>query len=287
MQHLADFQPIDYLIIDCYYVLNRSYYSTPKTLTDGHGLTTNAIHGFFNTLLKAKKDCNPKEIIIALEGGKIKREEEFTDYKKDRKDFDEELKLQIPYIITICKLLGFTVIKHSGYEADDVIASACKQLNGNKVVFTTDKDIMALISEDIKVFTRVKHKSMLIDRKDIIEKWGVEPSQIWDVLSLCGDDIDSVPGIKGIGKSTAIKLIQQYKSLDNLIANIEQVPNVLKTKIVSGMDSLLLSKKLIALKYDLDITIKRESNLAEAYNQFMALGMKSAASIWCKEGYKQ
>lgn len=268
---------VDYFIVDGLYMVNRSYYSTPMHLTDGKGLVTNAIHGFFSSVVRACKDLKPANVIIALDSlTKTYREVSFSEYKGERAAFPDPLVAQIPHIMELAACLGFAVIECPGYEADDVIAS-CKQLQGTKVIITTDKDIHSLVDATTFIYQRKAGKSQILTAEDIKLTWGVEPKQILDVLALMGDSIDNIPGVKGIGRKSAVELVSKWGSIEQMLLNTDKLPSKLNSLLVLYAKELQLSRELVALNGTLDIKPIFDKRLGLAEQKFKELNVITAA----------
>jgi DNA polymerase-1 len=207
------------------------------------------------------KELKPKSVIVATEGKTNLRDQMSGDYKAGR-TLPQPFSQQIPYIYNICKLYGWHILEVDGYEADDSIAAVGRKLKeaGKRgVVFTTDKDIISRVTPDtgiVAVFMREKGKSYVLEAADYLAKWGVPTHQIPEILCLCGDSVDNVPGVKGIGKSSATALIQTYGTVDNVLANLDKVtPARVKALLSSpeGQESLKLSQSLIQLNDQLPV----------------------------------
>lgn len=272
----------EYLIVDGYYMAYRAYTSTPP-LTNSQGFPTGAIHGFMGSLLSLIKDLRPSNVVIAVEGGSGDREEQNTDYKANRKDFPEDLKKQLPIIFGLCNAFGLTVVGSEGKEADDVIASICHQNKDvYKVIFTTDKDLFTLVDDKCFIAKKVKGKTMLWTAPDVKEKWGVNPQQIKDVLCLSGDSIDNVKGVPGIGLKTAVKLINEFGSSDNVYSNLDKVPKTTSKKLIEGKESYIEGVSLITMDHELDLPNLSNSkpNKDALEDLYAALEMKSSKERW-------
>jgi DNA polymerase I len=251
-----DAPPIDILIIDSYYMLYRAHCSTPPLKTPG-GFPTGAMHGFMGGLLNLIKELKPARVVLALEGGgDSDRASMDPNYKVQRSSFPDELSQQMPHLWKICQNAGIQTISISGTEADDVIASICVQNPTlTKAIFTTDKDIISLTNENTFIVKKEKGKVTLLDATDIKAKWGVEPSQIPEVLKLAGDSIDNVPGIPGIGLKTATTLIQTWGTCENIYANLDKLSEKHRNLFTEHKASYELSRQLINLVTALSVDL--------------------------------
>jgi DNA polymerase-1 len=160
---------------------------------------------------------------------------------------------QMPLIYDMCKLAGWHLLQREKYEADDLIATVSDQVaqrNLRGAIFTTDKDIISRVSPTLGIFKKEKGKAWVMLPEDYTAKWGVPPDKIPEVLILTGDSVDNIPGLKGVGKTTAVKLIQEYGSVANLYANLEKLPAKLQGLLNDGKGMIDLSRQLIQLKTD-------------------------------------
>lgn len=242
----------DLFILDGLYTINRAYHA-PFTdhLASPTGVPTGAIHGFLGATLSAIKDLQPKWVIVAQEGGHLAadvRTGMATEYKAQRKVFDSALLQQIPIVFELCAALGWRLVVAPGYEADDVIASYLHQhADRSTVVWTTDKDIISCLHARATIFQRKKGKSQLLDLADIQTAWGVPAHQITEVLALFGDVVDNIPGVKGIGETTAVKLIQQYGTVDNVVDHLTDLTPKVQAALTTYAADLRLSQQLLQL----------------------------------------
>lgn len=243
-------------IIDTFGFFFRGYHALPK-LTNKDGFPTGLLTGFLNFIMDLEKSYKSEYIIFALDSkGKTFRHEIDEKYKANRPEAPEDLKQQLPVAIEWIKQMGFSALEVSGYEADDVIASAVKFLKLYDVkvrIVTHDKDLYQLI-EDEKVSIFSPMKKVDIDTKGCVEKFGVKPSQVRDYLSLVGDASDNIPGVKGIGTKGAQKLLNEFHDIENIYNSLDKISNK-RTKILleEGKESAFMSKELTSLYYDLDI----------------------------------
>ncbi|GEP84116.1 DNA polymerase I [Staphylococcus piscifermentans] len=253
----------------------RAFYALPL-LTNRAGIHTNAIYGFAMLLEKIKKEEKPTHFLVAFDAGKTTfRHQTFSDYKGGRQKTPPELSEQFPLIR---QLLDAYQIKHyelENYEADDIIGTLSKQADkaGIKTIIVTgDRDLTQLASENVTIYytkkgvTDVDHYTP----EFIAEKYnGLQPSQIIDMKGLMGDTSDNIPGIAGVGEKTAIKLLNQYDSVENLYQHIDEVSGKkLKEKLENGHDDALMSKQLATIKRDspIEVTLK-DTKLPEEVDQ--------------------
>ena len=259
-------------IVDGYGFVFRAYYSMPP-LTSPTGVPVGAVYGFINMMMKLLEQHKNDNVIIVLDSGnKNFRHTIYPEYKANRSEAPEDLKIQFPIIREAIAALNLTVFELENFEADDVIASIAKQLSLAQVVkiISSDKDLMQLMSQNIRFYDPVKQKE--IDEACVKEKFGVQPEKIIDILSLVGDAADNIPGVMGIGIKTAIKLLNQFKSIEDIYKNIETIePQRIQALLRKNHANALLSKQLLALVEDLKIPLQ-DSMLSQKtidYTQLM------------------
>ncbi|HUO83708.1 MAG TPA: DNA polymerase I [Thermoanaerobaculia bacterium] len=247
-------------IIDGSNNLYRSYYAI-RGLTNSRGLATNAAYGFTQMLRKLLKDHQPDAVAVAFDtGGVTVRHEQFVDYKKDRKPMPDDLSVQIPYVREICEGFGIPVLEIERYEADDMIGSlACKarDLGYRVVLATSDKDFFQLVGNGILLYHT--GREAMYDEQGVEAAFGLPPSKVVDVMAIWGDAIDNIPGVPGIGEKGAKQLIQEFGSLDELLANVDTVPRKShREKLDQYRDQALMSRDLARIHCDLDVDFEIE-----------------------------
>ncbi|MCX7760611.1 MAG: 5'-3' exonuclease [Hydrogenothermaceae bacterium] len=270
------------LLIDSSSYIYRAFYALPP-LTSPKGIPTGAIYGFVRMLLKLLNDFNPEYVAAVFDSkGKTIRHMQFTEYKANRKETPDSLSIQIPYIKEILNTLNIKIVKKEGFEADDIIATLAKDAEKKGfevIVVTPDKDMLQLVNDKIKVFNPVSE--ILYDSQKVKEKYGIEPNQFVDYLSLIGDPVDNVPGIKGVGPKTASELLNKYGSIENILQNLDKLPEKYK-KLFENIDreSIEKSKQLVNLyqteiEIDIEDLKKGKPDLIKLKQIFDELGFKS------------
>ena len=256
-----------YLVDGSGYIF-RAYYALPPLSRKSDGLPTGAVSGFCSMLFKLLEDARSDEskhkpthfAVIFDSARKNFRNEIYSDYKANRAEAPDDLAPQFEYIRKSVEAFNLPSIELLNYEADDLIATYAKKITeaGAKVtVISSDKDLMQLVSNKIRLFDPMKSK--VIGEKEVLEKFGVKPHQVIDVQSLAGDSSDNVPGVPGIGVKTAAELINKYKNLENLLNKASEIPqNKRRETLLSNKDKAELSKKLVTLKDD--VPVKNEPN---------------------------
>ncbi len=246
-------RPRLYLIDGSSYIF-RAFYAIGH-LSNSKGLPTNAIYGFTQMLLKVLKDHRPDYLIVVFDSKAPSfRTEVYQQYKANRPAMPEALVPQIPYIKKITEAYRITTVEVEGYEADDVIGTLSKRLasEADVVIITGDKDILQLVTDRIEVYDTMKEKRFKVEQ--VIERFGVPPEQVVEVMGLSGDAIDNIPGVPGIGEKTAIELIKAFGSIENLLAHLEEVPKKrLRENLQACGEQARLSRQLATIHTDLPI----------------------------------
>ena len=250
-----------FYIIDGNAYIHRAYHALPPLATSGNR-QVNAVFGFVKLLLKIKDSFKPDYIAVCFDyPSKNFRHEIYSGYKAHRKPPDPALIEQMPMAREAVKALDIADIEVKGYEADDLIAAMAKHNKKNEiatVIVTGDKDILQLVQDnDILVWN--DSKDIMFDEMKVEEKFGVKPKQLADLLALTGDASDNIPGVKGIGVKTAVKLIKEYGTLENVLKNAQSVPGRTGKLLLEGKEDAVKSKKLIELTGDIDAGIDKDA----------------------------
>ncbi|QIV95519.1 DNA polymerase I [Allofrancisella inopinata] len=244
------------VLVDGSSYLFRAFHALPK-LTNSQGEPTGAILGVINMIKKLPVMYQTEYVAVVFDPkGKSFRHEIYPEYKANRKAMDDELRVQIKPLHEIIKKMGFPLIIKENVEADDVIGTLAKQLEaqGYQVVISTgDKDMAQLVSENIMLYDSMK--DAITDIPKVLEKYQVEPSQIIDYLALMGDSSDNIPGIPKVGPKTAVKWLQEYKNIENIIINKDKIAGKVGENLRDNIDLLRLSYQLATIKRDLDLNI--------------------------------
>ncbi len=244
-------------VIDTYGLFFRSYYALPP-LKSSSNFPTGLLTGFLNFIASLERDYKTDYLVFALDSKESFRKEIDKNYKATRPPTPKELELQLPIAIDWINKMGFKTLLYDFYEADDVIASIVKAFKDKDIkirIVSHDKDLYQLI-EDFKVVIFDPIKKIEIDEKKCIEKYGVAPNLIRDYLSLVGDSADNIPGVKGIGAKTALKLLNEFGSLENIYNNLENISSKRVKKLLKeGKESAFLSKKLVELRSDMPLNL--------------------------------
>ena len=279
------------LIIDGNSIMNRAFYGimSSKSLMSADGMYTNAIYGFLSILFKELEDLNPDYIAVAFDlKAPTHRHKMFSEYKGTRHAMPEELAQQMPVIKEILRNMNITIIEKEGYEADDVLGTISKQAEkaGHEVtILSGDRDTFQLASKHITIRiprTKMgKTETEDYDENKVKEEYGVTPVQLIQVKGLMGDTSDNIPGVPGVGEKTALKLVKEYKNIDNIYKELEagtsDIKGTLKTKLENNKDSALMSRTLGTILLDAPLGIeiedlrKQEWNMEAVTNKFKEL----------------
>ncbi len=248
------------ILIDGNNIAYRAFYAIPETVSTSSGIATNAVLGFTNMLLKLIEEENPDTIVCAFDSKKPTfRHEMFDQYKIKRKKMPSGLSEQFPLIKEVLSAFNIACLEKDGFEADDIIADLAGSLKDKfeKIIIVTgDKDILQLVSGNIKVMAIKKGitDTVLFDGTGVREKFGVEPGHIKDLLALMGDSSDNIPGIPGIGPGTAKLLVAGYGTVENIYENLDKIENKhIRELLLKNKELAELSKKLTTLKKTGDI----------------------------------
>lgn len=253
-------------LIDAYAMIFRGYYALIRNprLTS-KGMDTSAIFGFTNSLIELIRREKPTHLAVVFDVGKENvRTADFADYKANRSDTPEAILLAVPYIHSILEAMGIPILGVEGYEADDVIATiACKAEKENYNVFmvTPDKDFGQLVTDKIKIYKPALKggEIEILGPEEIKAKYEIQdPKQVIDFLAMMGDAVDNIPGLEGVGEKTAIKFLKEFGSIENLLANTDQLKGKLKEKVENSAERGILSKKLATIICDVPVDFDEE-----------------------------
>lgn len=252
------------LLIDGNSMLFRAYYATVygRMMKTSNGVPTNAVYGFVTMVNKALGMINPDAVLVAWDSGKPTfRHETFTEYKGTRKELDQELIVQFPIVREYLDAYGMKRYECDGIEADDIIGSMAKQYPDVKIyILSSDRDLLQLIDATTDVYLMKKGISEIevMNEEKLKETMGIVPSQIIDLKALMGDTADNIPGVKGVGEKTALKLLSEYHTVDNVYEHLDEIKGKLKEKLENDRDKAFLSKYLATIKVDAEIPIPFE-----------------------------
>jgi len=271
----------NFYLIDGYALLYRSHFALIRNpLINTKGQHTSALYGFTNTLLKLIKEDSPDYIVAVFDGKeKTFRHKMYPEYKATREKMPDELRSQLSILWDLVESFNIKSLLVNGFEADDIIGTLAimgKKNNLNCKIISGDKDFMQLVDSNIKLHSPGKNGATIIYGPDEVKKkWGVPPSQIVDMLGLMGDSSDNVPGVRGVGVKTAVKLLEKYGSFEKILENADDIDNKkIRDSLKNESELAYLSKKLVTIKTDMDLDVDfkdlrlKEFNLKKLTNIF-------------------
>lgn len=287
------------MLIDGHSILNRAFYAIPP-LTAPDGTPTGAIYGFLNILFKFIDEEKPNKLIVAFDRSEPTfRHEKYKEYKGTRKSMDHDLRVQVPLVKDVLKSMNITIAEKPGYEADDIIGTLSKRMsaNGEKVVIVSgDKDLLQLLDDNITMKNpKTRAGKTTVDTytpAELYEEYGVTPEEFVDLKALMGDTSDNIPGAKGIGPKTAMPLIAEYHTVENLLDHIDDIKSKSTAKkLTESKDNIILSKFLA--KIDVDAPIETDIDGAKLENLcndnsmdfLIKLNLKTFVERLKKKGY--
>ncbi|MDQ3046499.1 MAG: DNA polymerase I [Bacteroidota bacterium] len=262
-------------LLDAYALIYRAYFAFSNNhRVNSKGLNTSAILGFTNTLVEILKKEKPTHIAVVFDTAEpTVRHIEFTEYKANREEMPEDLAASIPYIIRLIEGFHIPVLFSNGYEADDVIGTLAKKAEKEgytTYMMTPDKDYGQLVSDKIFIYkpARLGNGVEIMGPAEICKKWDIlNVNQLIDILGLMGDKVDNIPGIPGVGEKTAIQLIKDFGSIENLLENTDKLKGKLREKVEQNKDKAIQSKRLATIICDVPIEFDESKLIMEAPNK--------------------
>ena len=268
------------ILVDGNNLLFRSYYATAYSgnlMKNSKGFPTNALYGFSNMLNKIIKDEKPEYMIVAFDKGKTFRHEKYKDYKGGRIKTPDDLVVQFKPSRELTKALGIKCFEIDNYEADDIIGTYARMIDEDPeydgLIVSSDKDLLQLISPSVKVKLLKTHDYIMMDEEEFRKTYGLDPIKMIDIKGLQGDPSDNIPGVKGIGEKTALKLLQEYGSVEGIYENIDKITGATKQKLMDGKKEAFDSKEIATIYKEVEVPYsleelkigERTSNLREIY----------------------
>ena len=253
------------ILVDGNNLMFRAFYATLYTgsiMRNSKGLPTNGLFSFTNMINKIIEEEKPEYMCVAFDIGKNFRKEEFSFYKEGRQSTPEELKVQMPLARKILDAMGIKHLELAPYEADDIIGTLVKMAETDpeyvSLIVSSDKDLLQLISDETEIKLLKQNGYIRYNKTSFMEEYKIEPKRIVDLKAIMGDASDNIPGVKGIGEKGALKLLQEYESLENVYENIDNIKGSTKEKLINGKDSAFMSKKIATIYKDVPINVDFE-----------------------------
>src|ERR1044072_3731214 len=241
-------------LIDGNSLAYRSFFALPESIGTSDGRPTNAIYGLASMLVKIIDEHRPQGVIVAWDAGMSGREVTYDLYKAQRKPRPDLLRKQWPHLMPLVEAFGYTNVKVEGYEADDVIASLVRRAREEGIevmVVTGDRDAYQLVGEGVRVMSTSRGitETKFYDREAVLERYGVPPELITDLMGLRGDTSDNIPGVPGIGEKTATQLLQQFGSLEGVLSSVDEISGAKrKQKLTEHAHDARMSQALATLQ---------------------------------------
>lgn len=254
------------MLIDGHSIAFRAYYALPESITDSDGRPTNAVYGFCNMLFKLIHDEQPAYIAVVFDHGRPFREDIYPLYKEGRQEIDPEVKTQVRRLRPVLDALDIPMYQAKGYEADDVIATLTRQAlertDMHVLIVSGDRDLFALADEHVTIlYPQGSMKDAeRYTPEQVRARWDIEPAQVPLFKALVGDSSDNIPGVSGIGKKTAAKLLAKYASLDEIYDNFDDISTRARNRLDGARDTAEMSYKLATLVDDvpsIDLDLER------------------------------
>ena len=256
-------QPRELFLLDGNSLAYRAFFALPESIATSDGRPTNAIFGFASMLVKLITDHHPAGVIVAWDAGMSGREQTYPEYKAQRSSRPDLLREQWPHLVPLVEAFGYPNVRVEGWEADDVIASLTRQAQEQGIpvmVVTGDRDAYQLVGDGVRVMTTSRGitDTRVYDRDGVIERYGVPPELVTDLIGLKGDTSDNIPGVPGIGDKTAAQLLQEYGSLEAVLENVDKISGAKrKQNLTEHADDARVSKELAKLQFDVETGHRR------------------------------
>ena len=261
-------------IVDGYAILYRAHYALIRNpLITSYGFHTSALFGFANHIIKLINDEKPDYLVCAFDSKeKTFRHKIYSNYKANRPEMPLELQHQIPHLWEVLEAMNIPVLRKPGFEADDIIGTITNSVSESQIesyIVSGDKDFMQLINDKVFLYAPGKrnYPPVIYDRQGVIEKWGLPPEKIIDLLALMGDSSDNVPGVSGVGVKTAVKLLNEYDNIESVLDNVSKIKNKrVYDGLTNGREIAYLSRELVTIVKDVDVDTSIENFILNSFN---------------------
>ncbi len=253
------------ILVDGNNLVFRSYYATAYSgnmMKNSKGFPTNAIYGFVTMMNKIIAEEKPNYIAVAFDIGKNFRKEKYDFYKDGRVETPNELIMQFPYAKKILKAMGIKSLELEPYEADDIIGTLAHQSEVDPdfiaTIISSDKDLLQLLSDEVDIKLLKSHDYIRYNPETFEQDYGIKPIRVIDLKALAGDSSDNIPGVKGIGEKTALKLLKEYDTLENIYDNIDKISGKVKEKLITDRDNAFMSKDIATIYKEVPLNLDLE-----------------------------
>ena len=248
-------------LIDGNSLAYRAFFALPESIATSDGRPTNAIYGFASMMVKILTDFDPRAVAVAWDAGMSGREKVYEPYKAQRSSRPDLLREQWPHLAPLAEAFGFANVRVEGWEADDVIATLSRQASESEIpvmVVSGDRDAYQLVKDGVRVMStsRGVTDTKIYDTDAVVERYGVPPELVPDLIGLKGDTSDNIPGVPGVGEKTASQLLQKYGSVDEVLANIDEISGPKrKQNLTEHADDARISKQLATMNFEVDVEL--------------------------------
>ncbi len=259
-------------LIDGNSLAYRAFFALPESISTSDGRPTNAIYGFASMLVKIITEHDPGGVVVAWDAGMSGREKQYEEYKAGRRPRPDLLSEQWPNMMPLVEAFGYVNVKVEGYEADDVIASLVRQAREQEIpvmVVSGDRDVYQVVDDGVRVMTTSRGitDTKVYDREGVIERYGVPPERVTDLIGLKGDTSDNIPGVPGIGDKTAAQLLQEFGSLEEVLDNVDKISGAKrKQNLTEHAEDARVSKQLATLHFDIETGLDFEQVMGAERN---------------------
>jgi DNA polymerase-1 len=276
------------VLIDGHSLAYRAFHALPQDMHTSQGELTNAVYGFVLMLLNVLRDEKPTHIAVTFDKGLTFRHELYPEYKAHRTKMPDEMRVQMDRIRHVIKVMNIPIFEQEGYEADDLLGTLAQQAEGKQVdtlIVTGDRDLLQLVDQHTRVLTSRRRFSdtVIYDAKGVKQRYGLSPNQLADLKGIAGDKSDNIPGVHGVGEKTAVKLLQQYDTLEGIYEHLENVQPRFRNKLEAERDAAFLSRQLgiiardAPVQLDLDACRVRSFDREPVMDLFRELEFRSLA----------
>ncbi|RLC95816.1 MAG: DNA polymerase I, partial [Chloroflexi bacterium] len=259
-------------LIDGHSLAYRAFHALPVDIKTSQGELTNAIFGFTSMLLNVLRDEKPTHIAVTFDKGRTFRHDIYPEYKAHRVKMPDEMRSQMARIRQVVETLGIPIFEQEGYEADDLLGTLSRQAEEqgvNTLIVTGDRDLLQLVDERVHVLTSRRRFSdtTVYDTEGVKQRYGLTPGQLLDLKAMMGDQSDNIPGVRGVGEKTATKLLQQYGSLEEIYAHLDEVQTRFRNKLDEGREMAHLSRRLGAIVRDAPVQLDLDACQTRSFDR--------------------